>query len=152
MIRLILQDSSTIPPTEKWHSTHLSLSEVEDIILNSDSEKGLKYIIRPLIEQNRTTFNVTGKTYDKLIEYVREFQDELNWSAICIHQKLSEYFIREFQDKVDWFWICRHQKLSEDFIRDFQDKVNWIQVSICQNLSEEFIREFQDKVDCKEFS
>ena len=41
-----------------------------------------------------------------------------NFSLISTHQTLSEDFIREFQDKVDWFWITRIQKLSEDFIKE----------------------------------
>ena len=42
---------------------------------------------------------------------------------------LSEDFIREFQDKVDWDCISKYQNLSEDFIREFQDKVDWQEIS-----------------------
>jgi len=37
---------------------------------------------------------------------------------------LSEDFIREFQDYVDWSKIYCYQELSEQFIWDFQDKLN----------------------------
>ena len=36
---------------------------------------------------------------------------------ISIYQTLSENFIRDFQDKVNWEWISSQQKLSENFIR-----------------------------------
>ncbi|GIX90852.1 uncharacterized protein CDAR_551961 [Caerostris darwini] len=91
--------------------------------------------------------------YQKLSEdFIREFQDKVDWEEISICQKRSEDFIREFQDKVDWEEISICQKLSEDFIREFQDKVDWYWISICQKLSEDFIREFQDKVDWEEIS
>jgi hypothetical protein len=78
-------------------------------------------------------------------DFIREFQDKVNWWGISIHQKLSEDFIREFQDKVDWLCISIYQKLSEEFIIEFKDKVNWYNLSTNQKLSEEFIREFKDK-------
>ena len=78
--------------------------------------------------------------------FIREFQEKVDWGWISTYQKLSEYFIKEFQDKVDWDWISGYQKLSENFIREFQEKVDWVWISQCQKLSEEFIREFQDKV------
>ena len=56
--------------------------------------------------------------------------------------QLTEEYIREFQDKVDWKSISWRQKLSEEFIREFQDKVYWKYISCDQKLSEEFIKEF----------
>ena len=85
-------------------------------------------------------------------DFIREFQDKVNWDIISYHQTLSEDFIREFQDKVNWGNISEYQELSEDFIREFQDKVNWHSVSARQELSEDFIREFQDKVNWEEIS
>jgi len=38
-------------------------------------------------------------------------------------QNLSEDFIREFQDKVNWVYISECQKLSENFIKEFSDKL-----------------------------
>ena len=34
-----------------------------------------------------------------------------------MYQKLSEEFIKKFQDKVDWNNISARQELSEEFIR-----------------------------------
>ena len=58
--------------------------------------------------------------------------------------QLTEEYIREFQDKVDWKSISWRQKLSEEFIREFKDKVNWRVISRRQTLSDEFIKEFHD--------
>jgi len=80
-------------------------------------------------------------------EFIREFEDKVDWEWISQYQKLSEEFIREFEDKVYWSWISEYQKLSEEFIREFKDEVDWYRVSVYQKLSKEFIREFKDEVD-----
>lgn len=61
---------------------------------------------------------------------------------ILIYQNLSEDFIRDFQDEVDWDYISKYQQLSEDFIREFKNEVDWYFMSIYQKLSEGFIQEF----------
>ena len=66
---------------------------------------------------------------------------------VSSRQKLSENFIREFQDKIDWYKISIHQKLSENFIPEFQDKINWSRLSMKRKFSEEFIEEFETKID-----
>jgi hypothetical protein len=34
-------------------------------------------------------------------------------------------FIHEFEDQLDWDIISKQKMLSEDFIREFKDRVNW---------------------------
>ena len=85
-------------------------------------------------------------------DFIREFQDKIDWHCISIYQKLSEEFIREFQDKVNWYEISSSQILSEEFIKEFADKVYWSRISSFQKLSGEFIKEFQDKVYWYEIS
>jgi len=70
------------------------------------------------------------------------------WRAIS-QFPLSDDFIRKFQDKVDWDFISGSVPLTENFIEEFQDKINWDSVSKSQNLSEDFIRQCQDKLDWK---
>lgn len=79
-------------------------------------------------------------------DFIREFEDKVNWNWISKYQHLSEDFIREFKNKVNWCCVSTYQRLSEDFIREFADRVDWTYVSVTQHLSEEFIREFKDKV------
>jgi hypothetical protein len=43
--------------------------------------------------------------------------------AISYEYNLSEEFIRQYQDKLDWGWVCLKQKLSEEFIIEFKDKI-----------------------------
>ena len=84
-----------------------------------------------------------SKNPKKLSEdFIREFQDKVDWGKISCNQILSEDFIREFKDKVDWWWISHYQTLSEDFIREFKNQVNWRLIYEYQILSENFIREF----------
>jgi hypothetical protein len=69
-----------------------------------------------------------------------------DWQAIS-NERLSEDFIREYQDRLNWNAICYSQTLSEPFIREMKDRVEWVFTSECQTLSESFIREFQDRVN-----
>jgi hypothetical protein len=53
-------------------------------------------------------------------EFMREFQDKIDWVRVSKSQKLSESFICEFQDKVDWTYISGYQKLSDDFLIEYK--------------------------------
>ena len=79
------------------------------------------------------------------VQWEQYYDPSFNWNDIEFYQdnKLSDDFIREFQDKVDWNFISKYQKLSENFIREFQDKVDWYYIAMNQKLSKKFIREFQ---------
>ena len=86
----------------------------------------------------------------KKIKWEEYYNPEFDWRDWGFYSNniLSEDFIREFIDKVDWSAVCRYQKLSEDFIREFKDKVHWGVVSIYQNnLSDEFKTEFANKLN-----
>ena len=118
---------------------------------------GLRYSVKKLINEiNEGDFNknwiyIYYGTCELSEDFIREFQDKLNWGNISYCQKLSENFIREFQHKVDWEYISLGQKISEDFVREFKYKIHWH--NICRNyhladeLSEEFFKEFRDKLD-----
>ena len=78
-------------------------------------------------------------------EFMREFQDHLNWHQLSIHQDLSEEFIREFQFRVNWYWVSVHQTLTTDFVREFITELSWDGVLSNPkiNLSEEFIYDME---------
>ena len=104
------------------------------------------------LNANYTSLNDVNWTliskHQKLSEdFIREFKDEVAWTRISSYQKLSEEFIREFQDKVYWSHISSYQKLSESFIREFKDKVYWDNISDIQKLSDNFCKEFNLKSD-----
>lgn len=64
-----------------------------------------------------------------------------SWNEISMRQKLSSNFIRAFQEKLDWALLSMHQALSEEFIIEFKDKVRWDYISEYQKLSKQFILE-----------
>ena len=88
------------------------------------------------------------------LEWEQYYDPEFDWNNYDFYRnnKLTEDFIREFQDKVNWWLISEYQKLSEDFIREFKDNVSWVDISIAQVLSEDFIREFKDRVNWRYIS
>lgn len=96
--------------------------------------------------QDIVDWDTLGWSQDFSEDFLLEFQDKFGWNRISGNQILSEDFIRKYQDKVDWFDIGWHQKLSEQFIEEFQDKLGWRNISSYQKISENFIRKYQDKV------
>ncbi len=101
--------------------------------------------------QDKVNWRAVSEYQTLSVDFIREFQNKIeetrSWDRISGYQKLSEDFIREFKDKLSWDRISGYQKLSEDFIREFKDKLSWGKISYFQKLSEDFIREFQDKVN-----
>ena len=81
------------------------------------------------------------------IEFIREFQDKVDWWEISCLQLLNEDLIREFRNRVCWKAISYHQKLSEKIIREFKDNVYWDFIFERIILSKSFIIEFIDKVN-----
>ena len=83
------------------------------------------------------------------LEWEKYYNPDFDWNDYKFYSNniLSEDFIREFKDKVDWSAICRYQKLSEEFIEEFQDKLYWKHISCYQELSVEFIKKFRHKID-----
>ena len=62
--------------------------------------------------------------YEVLPEsFIREHENEVEWSAISRCQTLTGRFIREYADRVDWFWISMYQILSREIIEEFKDRI-----------------------------
>ena len=78
-------------------------------------------------------------------DFIRKYEDILDFFEISWTQKLSEEFMEEFEDRLTWNAFS-HQKLSENFIRKHKNKVYWNIISEKQNLSKEFIVEFSDRI------
>lgn len=97
--------------------------------------------------------NCSNCRYNCTDTFTRDSQAELDyWYGTSRYEQLSEEFIRNYQDKVNWTCISQYQILSEDFIREFADKVNWEEIFEHQKLSESFRQEFRDKMDLEEQS
>ena len=80
-------------------------------------------------------------------DFIREFKDKVDWSAICRYQKLSEEFIEEFQDKLYWKHISGYQELSVEFIKKFRHKIDWELLSCSKYIDEDTLRKFQYSID-----
>jgi len=63
------------------------------------------------------------------------------WDSVSFDCELTEDFIREYQDYVNWEYISKVQKLSEDFMREFKDKLDWDSIMFYQKLTIEFMTE-----------
>lgn len=68
------------------------------------------------------------------------------WFNISKYHRLSDDFVRRFQDNLNWRIISTYRSLTEDFIRQYQDKVNWKYIFMYQKISEEFRQEFKHKL------
>ena len=85
--------------------------------------------------------------YNMLQTHLQTIEQRLNdfgvhtWRAVS-QLMLSDDFIRKFQENVDWDFISGSVPLTENFIEEFQDKIRWYLVSKSQNLSENFIRQY----------
>ena len=77
------------------------------------------------------------------LEWEQYYNPEFDWNDHDFYRnnKLTEDFIREFQDKVNWFDISEYQKLSENFIREFIDKVDLLSILLMQDVSKKFKEE-----------
>ena len=52
------------------------------------------------------------------------YNQVINWMYISIMLPLTENFIREFQDEVQWRLIFFNQKILEEFIKKFTEKID----------------------------
>lgn len=90
--------------------------------------------------------------YSKVIfdeQFLREFDNQINWRSVIGEQTLTIDFIREYKDSLDdnfWYWISAHIELTEKLIDEFRDKLNWSYISRRQ-LNEDFIRKHIDYID-----
>lgn len=79
-------------------------------------------------------------------EFIKKFNDDIDWDYISQYQTLSYQFIEKYKNKVNWNNISEFQILTEDFIEKYKRKVNWICISEHQKLSEEFIEKHNRSV------
>lgn len=86
--------------------------------------------------------------YQELSEdFLNQYKDVINWTAVSMRESLSEDLIRKFQDYIDWKFLSMLHPLSVEFIREFKDKLNWECLTMYREMDEEFIREFSEYVD-----
>ena len=114
----------------------INISTAEDLD-KSIKERG--FFVSPLCQN---AYNVQFSE-DFLREYAPYFNDHA-WKVICEYQKLSENFMRDFEDQVNWYKISVYQKLSEEFMEEFKDNLGAFEIFVNQDISFEFLREHFD--------
>jgi len=88
-------------------------------------------------------FDLEVKYRDLWKRYKEKYNSERFWFTCQCSQNLPEDFIREFQDILDWQKISRYQHLSEDFIREFKNKIDWQIICYSQYLSKDLVEEMK---------
>ncbi len=150
----------------------------ESFNIRLNNNEILKTIIKN-INPNIINWNRVGNTiydypliHELSVEFIREFQDRLDWKLVgyyspLIHELPIE-FVREFQDRLDWDMVGHstyghptygHQtynfplihELPIEFVREFQDRLNWTH-NMMMNAPIEFVREFQDRLGIDYFN
>ena len=105
-------------------------------------QEGQKERCDLIIEENSTPKSLLNKLNLSIIDW--------NYISSGIIQ-ISEDFMREFQDKLDWDIISTYQELTIEFVEEFQDKINFNNYAeYNQYISEDIVRKFIDRInlDC----
>lgn len=79
-------------------------------------------------------------------EQFTRIEFNLDKSLYCC---FSEEFIREFQDYIDWRLVSIYSNLSEGFMREFEDRLWWDRIvkQKSQNLTSKFMREMNNEIE-----
>ena len=90
------------------------------------------------------------KTYLKYKDKVKPF---IGYCLVYYDEQYSEEFLREFQDHIDWGYVMVRYDLPRDFLNEFKFKFAdkspryWANISLYDPLKENFIRTFIDKLN-----
>jgi len=84
--------------------------------------------VKPLTKQQ--IFDLTFK-WNELTNYFIQtkgekwYDTEVCWCLLSFMENLPIEFLREYQDRINWKLACESQFLTEDTIWEFKDKVIW---------------------------
>lgn len=131
------------------HTLFLFFEVMDPIILLTNQSVPEKFVEKyiPLLDED-DIFDMLD--HQKLSEpLLRKYAHLLDSAVLSVQiattQIMPENFIRDFQDKVDWNCVSVYQTLSNAFIYEFRDKVEWDQVWENQNVSYQMIQDFKPK-------
>ena len=82
--------------------------------------------------------------------FIRDYQDKLDWMRVCIKQNLSESFMMEMEDRVLWNYAAENQKMTESFILANAHRLNYyclVKNRVGVKLSNNLIYELSDRID-----
>ena len=105
-------------------------------------------ITEEFIENNfhLVSLNDTVNLYSNLSEdFIKKYEDKINFEILQISQILSEEFIKSRIDKINLNHIIMYQTLSEEFIEKYIPDNLYNSVVIYQQVSERFAEKHQAK-------
>ena len=105
-------------------------------------------ITEEFIENNfhLVSLNDTVNLYSNLSEeFIKKYEDKINFEILQICQILSEEFIKSRIDKINLNYIIMYQTLSEEFIEKYIPDYLYNSVVIYQLVSERFAEKHQTK-------
>lgn len=82
-------------------------------------------------------------------EFIEEFKDKIykdHWYYISMNPNLTEEFIRRYEDNIDFKAISSTRYLSEDFIMKYEYKLNISSISNYRCLNEEIIEKHVNEI------
>ena len=86
----------------------------------------------------------------KYIEKCKKTGEPVEWNIVSFAYALTLDFIIEYQDELDWYYLSSDQRLDEDIVRLFQDRIKWDRLDP-NRYNKEFLREFGDKFKFKQW-
>lgn len=105
-------------------------------------------ITEEFIENNfhLVSLNDTVNLYSNLSEdFIKKYEDKINFEILQISQNLSEEFIKSRIDKINLKHIIMYQTLSEEFIEKYIPDYLYQYVVIYQQVSEKFAETHSNK-------
>ncbi len=92
-------------------------------------------------------------SFDKCLKYIKKCKrtgETVQWNIVSFAYALTLDFIIEYQDELDWYYLSSDQKLDENTVRLFQDRIKWDRLDP-NRYSKEFLREFRDRFKFKQW-
>ena len=86
------------------------------------------------------------KDIKKKLEWEKYYDPDFNWYNENFYKEnvLSADFIREFQDKINWCYVAQSFWLTEKILNEFKDKIDWFYVAQNWNVfTEDFLIKFE---------
>lgn len=100
-----------------------------------------------MFQDSLNWWNLSSNTFLPVTEdFIDEFKDKIKWKLLS-RQPLQEPFIEKYKDYVDWGAISFKKYLSDQFIEKYANRINWDVLCKYRQVSEEFIEKFQGYVN-----
>ena len=87
-----------------------------------------------------------------LVDFIREYKDEIDWTYFCIHVPMTKKMMEEFREYLNWKYIIRDQEdIDDEIIERNAQFINFDELLWRRELSEDFIRKYEYKFGKSDF-